>query len=98
MYRHKYICIYVWFYDLYIYIYICYTCLVYTYVYTYMYNEIISVYVVNMVQELCGWYGGYGIDISLYVDRYDTYISIKYMSGYTKCVVDMVDMVDTVYI
>ena len=50
---------------------------------------------------MCGWYGGYGgygIDISLYVDRYDTYISIKYMLGYTKCVVDMVDMVDTVYI
>ena len=36
-------------------------------------------------------YGGYGIDISLYVDRYDTYISIKYMLGYKKCV-------DTVYI
>ena len=43
-----------------------------------------------------GWYGGYGIDVSLYVDRYDTYISIEYMLGYMKCVVDMVDMVDMV--
>ena len=38
---------------------------------------------------MCGWYGRYGIDISLFVDRYDTYISIKYMLGYTKCVVDI---------